>query len=155
LSADKRAQLDEMLKSFGIENPDQISSSQFEITATTKRERAAGIVCDWWEVRRDEQLMSETCLSEKTSLAFDSADIITLQTLTTYVQELQMSASGLLSSFGFTLPPLGLINEAVLPIILRTPSGTYSATLSTIDQLDVQLQLRAPSGYRIIGLPGG
>ena len=99
--------------------------------------------------------MSETCLSEKTSLAFDSADVITLQTLTTYVQELQMSASGLLSSFGFTLPPLGLINEAVLPIILRTPSGTYSATLSAIDQLDVQLQLRAPSGYRAISLPGG
>ncbi|MBT4988045.1 MAG: hypothetical protein HOM87_09600 [Proteobacteria bacterium] len=155
LSAEKRAQLDEMLKSLGIENPDQISSSEFEITATEKRERAAGIACDWWEVRRDEQIMSETCLSEKTNLAFDSADIITLQTLATYVQELQMSASGLLSSFGLSLPPLGLINETMLPIVLRTPSGTYSATLFAIDQLDVQLQLRTPSGYRIISLPGG
>jgi len=155
LSAEKRAQLDEMLKSLGIENPDQISSSEFEITATEKRERAAGIACDWWEVRRDEQIMSETCLSKKTDLAFDSADIITLQTLATYVQELQMSASGLLSSFGLSLPPLGLINETMLPIVLRTPSGTYSATLFAIDQLDVELQLRTPSGYRIISLPGG
>ena len=154
LSADKRAQLDEMLKSLGIENPDQISSSEIQITSMKKRDRSAGIACDWWEVRRDEQTMSETCLSEKTNLAFDSADIITLQTLAIYVQELQTSASGLLSSFGFALPPLGLINEAMLPIILRTPSGTYSAALYAIDQLDVQLQLRTPSGYRIIGLPG-
>ena len=90
----------------------------------------------------------------KKPIWLDSADIITLQTLAIYVQELQTSASGLLSSFGFALPPLGLINEAMLPIILRTPSGTYSAALSAIDQLDVQLQLRTPSGYRIIGLPG-
>jgi len=66
-----------------------------------------------------------------------------------------MSASGLLSSFGLSLPPLGLINETMLPIVLRTPSGTYSATLFAIDQLDVELQLRTPSGYRIISLPGG
>ena len=94
LSADKRVQLDEMLKSLGIANPDQISSSEIQITSMKKRDRAAGIACDWWEVRRDEQTMSETCLSEKTNLAFDSADIITLQTLAIYVQELQTSASG-------------------------------------------------------------
>jgi len=155
LSEEKRQHLDEMLKSLGIPDPDAIADGSIKLKSLGQHGEAAGIRCQWWQIRRKEQAISRSCVTDNKGLGISPADFQTLAGLAAYVQELQLSASALLSSMGFVLPPLGLADPASLPIRLEKSSGTFSATLVAVDRLDVSLRLMVPQGYRIIGLPGG
>ena len=154
LSEEKRQQLDEMLKSLGIPDPDQIAPGSLKLKNLGEGGQAAKIRCDWWQIRREEQKIGRSCLTGNKELKISPADFETLVTLAGYVQELQLSASALLSSMGFALPPLGLADNRSLPIRLEHVSGGFSAVLTTVDRLDVSLRLMVPQGYRIIGIPG-
>ena len=155
LSEEKREQLDEMLKSLGIPDPDALASGSIKLKHLGQRGDAAGIRCQWWQIRREERAIGRSCVTDDNGLAIAPADFQALAALAAYVQELQLSASALLSSMGFVLPPLGLADSSSLPIRLEKASGTFSATLTAVDRLDVSLRLMVPQGYRIIGLPGG
>ncbi|MEE3287694.1 MAG: hypothetical protein VX249_05780 [Pseudomonadota bacterium] len=154
LSEEKRQQLDEMLKSLGIPDPDQISAGSLKVKNLGESGQAAMIRCDWWQIRREQQSIGRNCLTNNKELKISSADFSTLLKLAGYVQELQLSASALLSSMGFALPPLGLADNRSLPIRLEHVSGGFSAALTAVDRLDVSLRLMVPQGYRIIGIPG-
>ena len=155
LSEEKREQLDEMLKSLGIPDPDALVGGSIKLKHLGQRGDAAGIRCQWWQIRREEQAIGRSCVTDNKELGIPPVDFQTLAGLAAYVQELQLSASALLSSMGFVLPPLGLADSSSLPIRLEKASGSFSATLAAVDQLDVSLRLMVPQGYRIIGLPGG
>ncbi len=155
LSEEKREQLDEMLKSLGIPDPDALAGGSIKLKHLGQRGDAAGIRCQWWQIRREERAIGRSCVADNNGLGIAPADFHTLTALAAYVQELQLSASALLSSMGFVLPPLGLADSSSLPIRLEKASGTFSATLTAVDRLDVSLRLMVPQGYRIIGLPGG
>jgi|GEM_PF-274184 len=155
LSEEKRQQLDEMLKSLGIPDPEAIAGGSIKLKHLGQQGDAAGIRCQWWQIRRKEQAIGRSCVTDNEGLGIPLADFQTLAALVAYVQELQLSASVLLSSMGFVLPPLGLANPSSLPIRLEKASGAFSATLAAVDRLDVSLRLMVPQGYRIIGLPGG
>ena len=154
LSEEKRQQLDEMLKSLGIPDPDQIAAGSLKVKNLGESGQAAKIRCDWWQIRREQQRIGRNCLTNNKELKISSADFSTLLKLAGYVQELQLSASALLSSMGFALPPLGLADNRSLPIRLEHVSGGFSAALTAVDRLDVSLRLMVPQGYRIIGIPG-
>ena len=155
LSEEKREQLDEMLKSLGIPDPDALAGGSIKLKHLGQQGNAAGIRCQWWQIRREERAIGRSCVTDNNGLGIAPADFQTLAALAAYVQELQLSASALLSSMGFVLPPLGLADSSSLPIRLEKASGTFSATLTAVDRLDVSLRLMVPQGYRIIGLPGG
>jgi len=154
LPEEKREQLDAMLQSLGIENPDEIGASTFQIKALGQSHRVAGTACDWWQVRRNDTLVSRTCLTDNDQLAIDVSDYRALQALAGYVQELQVSASALMSSLGFTLPPLGLLDSSRVPIRIDNVAGNYSAELLAVDHLDAALTLGIPGGYRILDMTG-
>ena len=155
LSEEKREQLDEMLKSLGIPDPDALVGGSIKLKHLGQRGDAAGIRCQWWQIRREEQAIGRSCVTDNKELGIPPADFQTLAGLAAYVQELQLSASALLSSMGFVLPPLGLADSSSLPIRLEQASGTFSATLAAVDRLDVSLRLMVPQGYRITSLPDG
>ncbi|HAA36699.1 MAG TPA: hypothetical protein DCE12_07775 [Gammaproteobacteria bacterium] len=155
LSEEKRQQLDEMLKSLGIPDPEAIAGGSIKLKHLGQQGDAAGIRCQWWQIRREERAIGRSCVTDNEGLGIPPADFQTLAALAAYVQELQLSASALLSSMGFVLPPLGLADSSSLPIRLEKVSGAFSATLAAVDRLDVSLRLMVPQGYRIIGLPGG
>ncbi|MDP6399375.1 MAG: hypothetical protein QGF79_10285 [Arenicellales bacterium] len=154
LSEEKRQQLDEMLKSLGIPDPDQIAAGSLKLKNLGERGQAAKIRCDWWQIHREQRKIGRSCLTGNKELKINLADFATLLELAGYVQELQLSASALLSSMRFSLPPLGLADHQSLPIRLEHDSGGFSAALTTVDRLDVSLRLMVPQGYRIISMPG-
>jgi hypothetical protein len=155
LSEEKRQQLDEMLKSLGIPDPDQIAAGALKLKNLGERGQAAKIPCDWWQIRREQQTVGRSCVTDNKKLKINSADFATLLELAGYVQELQLSASALLSSMGFALPPMGLADKESLPIRLEHDSEGFSAALTIVDRLDVSLRLLVPQGYRIVSMPGG
>ena len=96
--------------------------------------------------------IGQSCLSKNENLKIDAADFGVLIRMAGYMQELQLTAGALMSSLGFALPPLGLLDKTTVPIQLKNTGGSYSATLNAIDRLDVSLRLDIPSGYRIIDM---
>ena len=155
LPEEKREQLDEMLKSLGIPDPDQMGGGSLKLTNLGQQGEAAKIQCDWWQIRSEQKTIGRSCVTDNQTLRINPADFATLVQLAGYVQELQLSASALLSSMGFTLPPLGLADKESLPIQLEQISRKFSASLTIVDRLDVSLRLMVPQGYRIISTPGG
>lgn len=150
LTEEKRAQLDAMLKSLGIVNPAGTATKALTITATGEAGQAAKRACQWWTIRQGEKRTGRTCLADNETLAIDNGDFATLLTLATYVHELQRTAGTLLSTLGFSLPPIGLADGRSIPIRLENTAQGLVATLSAVDHLDVSLRLLAPSGYRVI-----
>ena len=155
LSEEKREQLDEMLKSLGIPDPDQMAGRSLKLKSLGQHGEAAKIRCDWWQIRSEQQTIGRSCVTDNQTLRISPADFATLVQLAAYVQELQLSASALLSSMGFALPPLGLADKESLPIQLEQVSRKFSASLTIVDRLDVSLRLMVPQGYRILSTPGG
>lgn len=149
LTEEKRAQLDAMLKSLGI-NPAGAFATELTITATGQAGQAAERACQWWAISQGEKRTGRTCLAGNETLAIDNGDFATLLTLATYVHELQRTAGTLLSTLGFSLPPIGLGDGRSIPIRLEDAAQGLVATLSAVDHLDVSLRLLAPSGYRVI-----
>ena len=131
---------------------DQVSgiAAQLTITATGQAGQAAERACQWWAISQGEKRTGRTCLAGNETLAIDNGDFATLLTLATYVHELQRTAGTLLSTLGFSLPPIGLGDGRSIPIRLEDAAQGLVATLSAVDQLDVSLRLLAPSGYRVI-----
>lgn len=150
LTEEKRAQLDAMLKSLGIANPAGAFAMALTITATGQAGQAAKRACQWWAISQGEKRIGRTCLADNETLAIDNGDFATLLTLATYVHELQRTAGTLLSTLGFSLPPIGLADGRSIPIRLEDVAHGLVATLSAVDHLDVSLRLLAPSGYRVI-----
>lgn len=150
LTEEKRAQLDAMLKSLGIVNPAGTAATALTITATGQAGQAARRACRWWTISQGEKRTGRTCLADNETLAIDNGDFATLLTLATYVHELQRTAGTLLSTLGFSLPPIGLGDGRSIPIRLEDATQGLVATLSAVDHLDVSLRLLAPSGYRVI-----
>ena len=150
LTEEKRAQLDAMLKSLGIVNPAGTAAKALTITATGQAGQAAERACQWWAISQGEKRTGRTCLAGNETLAIDNGDFATLLTLATYVHELQRTAGTLLSTLGFSLPPIGLGDGRSIPIRLEDVVHGLVATLSAVDHLDVSLRLLAPSGYRVI-----
>jgi hypothetical protein len=150
LTEEKRAQLDAMLKSLGIVNPAGTAATALTITATGQAGQAARRACQWWTISQGEKRTGRTCLADNETLAIDNGDFATLLTLATYVHELQRTAGTLLSTLGFSLPPIGLGDGRSIPIRLEDATQGLVATLSAVDHLDVSLRLLAPSGYRVI-----
>ena len=150
LTEEKRAQLDAMLKNLGIADPGGMSTTALTITATGHAGQAGGRACQWWAISQGEKRTGRTCLANNETLAIDNGDFATLLTLATYVHELQRTAGTLLSTLGFSLPPIGLADGRSIPIRLEDAALGLVATLSAIDHLDVSLRLLAPSGYRVI-----
>ncbi len=150
LTEEKRAQLDAMLKSLGIVNPAGTAAKALTITATGQAGQAAERACQWWAISQGEKRTGRTCLAGNETLAIDNGDFATLLTLATYVHELQRTAGTLLSTLGFSLPPIGLGDGRSIPIRLEDAAQGLVATLSAVDHLDVSLRLLAPSGYRVI-----
>ena len=155
LPKEKRQQLDEMLKTLGIPDPDQIATGSLNLKNLGERGQAGKIFCDWWQIRSKQQIVGRSCVTNNQALRIRPADFTTLVGLAEYVQDLQLSASALLLSMGFALPPLGLADKQSLPIQLEHNSKGFSAALVTVDRLDVSLRLMVPQGYRIIRMPGG
>jgi len=155
LTKEKRQQLDAMLKSLGVPDPDQALATAPTITAMGKTGQAAQISCQWWQIDQAHTVVAKACLTSSDDLGIDDADFRTLLVLATYVQQLQSSAGALLSTLGLSLPPLGLVDDQSLPIRLEEGSGRFVATLTAVDHLDVSLRLLAPAGYRIINPLGG
>lgn len=150
LTEEKRAQLDAMLKSLGIVNPAGTAATALTITATGQAGQAARRACQWWTISQGEKRTGRTCLADNETLAIDNGDFATLLTLATYAHELQRTAGTLLSTLGFSLPPIGLGDGRSIPIRLEDATQGLVATLSAVDHLDVSLRLLAPSGYRVI-----
>ena len=150
LTEEKRAQLDAMLKSLGIADPAGVSAMALTITATGQAGQAAERACQWWAISQGEKRTGRTCLAGNETLAIDNGDFATLLTLATYVHELQRTAGTLLSTLGFSLPPIGLGDGRSIPIRLEDTAQGLVATLSAVDHLEVSLRLLAPSGYRVI-----
>lgn len=150
LPEEKREQFDAMLQGLGIARPDEIGGAKISVAALGKTETIGGIRCDWWQVNRDGDMIGQSCLTKNNELKIETADFDVLLQLADYVQELQLTAGALMSSFGFTLPPLGLVDKTTVPIKLTKSGGAYSAALSMVDRLDVSLRLSVPSGYRTI-----
>ena len=150
LTDEKRAQLDAMLKSLGIADPAGMSVTALAITATGQAGQAAKRACQWWAISQGEKRTGRTCLAGNDTLAIDNGDFATLLTLATYVHELQRTAGTLLSTLGFSLPPIGLAGGRSIPIRLEDEAHGLVATLIAVDHLDVSLRLLAPSGYRVI-----
>ena len=155
LSEEKREQLDEMLKSLGIPDPDQMAGRPLKLKSLGQHGEAAQIRCDWWQIRSEQQTIGRSCVTDNQTLRISPAAFATLVQLAGNGQELQLSASALLSSMGFALPPLGLADKVSLPIQLEQVSPKFSAALTIVDRLDVSLRLMVPQGYRIISTPGG
>ncbi len=150
LPEEKREQLDAMLESLGIMNPDAIGSGTLKIKALGRTHEVGGFACSWWQVSRDDTLLSRSCLSNNGDLQIEPNDYRALLALSAYVQDLQLSASALMSSLGFSLPPLGLPDDASVPIRIENVAGDYTAEVAAIDHLDAGLQLSIPGGYRIL-----
>ena len=150
LTEEKRTQLDAMLKSLGIANPAGVLATGLTITATEQAGQAAKRACQWWAISQGEKRIGRTCLADNETLAIDNGDFATLLSLATYVHELQRTAGTLLSTLGFSLPPIGLADGRSIPIRLEDVAHGLVATLSAVDHLDVSLRLLAPSGYRVI-----
>ena len=150
LTEEKRAQLDAMLKSLGIVNPAGTAATALTITATGQAGQAARRACQWWTISQGEKRTGRTCLADNETLAIDNGDFATLLTLATYAHELQRTAGTLLSTLGFSLPPIGLGDGRSIPIRLEDAVQGLVATLSAVDHLDVSLRLLAPSGYRVV-----
>ena len=153
LTAEKRSQVIAMLDSLGLADLAEPPMVPGRIIMTGQHAASAGIACQWVRIMHGESATAELCLAEQSAINLPESDYAAVQQLLTFTQTLGQTAGPLLSKLGVSIPAVETSRIKGLPMIFRDHKRNLSVSVQAVDQIDVALRLKLPSGYTRAALP--
>ncbi len=153
LTAEKRARVIEMLDSLGLADLAKPPTVPGTIVMTGQHAVQAGINCEWARIRQDQSPTTEVCLAGQDAIRLPASDYAALRNLLVFTQSLRRTAGPLLDKLGVSIPSVETHSVEALPVIFTDPKRNLSVRVQAVDQVEVVLQLKLPSGYTRTALP--
>jgi hypothetical protein len=142
-----------MLDSLGLADLADPPMVPGRIVMTGQHAASAGIACEWARIMHGKSATAELCLAGQSAINLPESDYAAVQQLLTFTQTLGQTAGPLLSKLGVSIPAVETSRIKGLPIIFRDHKRNLSVSVQAVDQIDVVLQLKLPSGYSRTELP--